>query len=212
MKIAFCVAPMTTDCKVWFAFSLAKTRWPQGSQVALINTTGQWARNGLHELMKLGLNTGAEWIIYAGPDVGWKPNDISRLIEHDKDIIGGWACGRLPPFLCHAADDMNEAGNGFRPVKNPQERIGIEKICSVGGELIVFKSTVFSKIPEPWFYGQDMLIPETGRLMTEDYYFAKRAAENGVEIWVDWDVKLIHHADGLVTYDGKVVEYRGEMV
>ena len=69
--------------------------------------------------------------------------------------------------------------------------------------LNVYKADVFSRIPDPWFWGE--VQHGATRLPTEDYYFARQALKHGVEIWCDWDVPLIHHVEGMATQGGNLV-------
>jgi hypothetical protein len=181
-----------------------KTIWPKWAEVNLLMSNAVWVCNAMKMMVESHLKWGADFIVLLATDIAWKPDDISKLIGHNLPIVGGWASGRMPPFVCHVCDSFDENTRQFHIVQNPKERKGVEKIASNGGELQVFRRDVFEKIPSPWFMGADMF---TGnRLMTEDYYFAKQAMKHGVDVFVDWDVKVSHTASGLVTYNGEIRE------
>ena len=80
----------------------------------------------------------------------------------------------------------------------------MEKIAAGGTELCVYKRSAFEKMQRPWYYGPMMLDTSNGRMMTEDYHLARRAMEAGVDVYVDWNVPLVHCADGGVTVNGEV--------
>lgn len=206
MKIALCLPCYNTDCKIWFAISLAQTIWPKNATVEIMTTIGQITPNACHDLVLTAKNRNADIIMLPPIDMGWEPDAISKLIGHDKDIIGGCANGRLPPFMPHTADGYNEETGLFRIVKNQGDRHGIERIKA--GNLMVCKASVFDRIPEPWFWGPET-VANPKRMMTEDYYFAVQAIKYGVEFWIDWDVKLTHVVDGLVTRGGNPMPYLG---
>jgi hypothetical protein len=191
-----------TDCKMWFCESLVKTKWPKDSKVDFLRTCGMWTPNAMKTMVEKSLEMNADFILIISVDVGWQSGDIERLINHNLDVVGGWAMGRFPPFTCHVADYIDVEKCKLRTVTNPGEHKGVEKIYGNGSELICYKADVFRKIPSPWFFGIDMVSGD--RCMSEDYYFALQAKKHGIDMFVDWDVKLIHAADGLITHDGEV--------
>lgn len=202
MKISLMIPCYNTKCEMMFALSLARTKYPQGAEVKFYTSKAMWVANALNDMVKQSLGWGADWLVTLGNDVGWEPDAISRLIGHDKQIMGGWASGRCHPFKCHVSDYKDENRDMFHPVENPQERKGIERCVANGGEMLVFRKDVFVKIPFPWFSGSGMINPDTGRMRTEDYYFADICRKYGVEMWVDWDVPVRHVSDGLYTEKG----------
>ena len=202
MKIGVCLSNYYEDAKIYFAVSLMKTKWPQGSEVNLLLGSGSWWGKAMQMMVKSHLNWGADFIVYIATDIGWEPNDIAKLISHNLPVVCGWGSGRMPPFHCHVTDLYDPKTNRFRTIKNPAERKGVEKVVSVGGELMAFRKDVFEKIPAPWFFAPEMIRGDD--FMTEDYFFAVQAQKYGVDLYVDWDVKVQHAVAGLVTYDGKL--------
>ena len=156
-RIAVCTPYYDTNCKMWFAESLAKTVWPRESDVQFLKTCGMWIPNALKLMVEKSLEMGADWIVVISSDVGWYSNDIAKLISHNLPIVGGWASGRFHPFTCHVADFIDVDTRRLRPVRNPKERRGIEEVCGNGGELIVYRADVFKTIPSPWFFGSEMV-------------------------------------------------------
>lgn len=197
MKIFVLTPCYDTDCKIYFAQALFETRWPDNANVRLLTSIGTWLPNAMTTMVRHALSSDADYIVMASADIAWKSGDIAKLIGHNKDVCCGWASGRTSPFRCHIADKYNEQDQTFRVIDDPQNHKGLERVAAVGGELNVYKADVFRRIPNPWFYGPDNM--SIGRLMTEDYYFASQAHKHGVEIWVDWDVSLIHHVEGMAT-------------
>lgn len=205
MKIAICVPCYSTDVKLWFMQSYTHTTYPKDSTILELFAPGQWTPNACYTMVSEALKWGAKYIVIISADVGWERDDIRRMIEYRKDVIGGWAQGRFSPFVMHVAIKRN--GYHFDLAKAPDEnKKGIEKVCALGGELVVYDARVFSKMPEPWFFGAWMFHnePDNYRMATEDYFFATQAERYGVEIWVDWETRLKHAVDGLFTHNGKI--------
>lgn len=166
-------------------------------------SNAQWVCNAMKQMVEEYIRWDADFIVLIGNDVGWQPDDVQKLIRHNLPVVGGWASGRCHPFLCHVADIYDKEKDGFRVVVNPGERSGLEKIIANGGELLVFKKNVFEKIPPPWFFGTEMITKNGMR--TEDYFFAMQCIKYGVDMYVDWDVKLEHTTTGVKTYNGKLI-------
>ena len=69
------------------------------------------------------------------------------------------------------------------------------------------KSGVFESLTRPWFQspvvttklnGKDFTFP----IMGEDLSFCHRAREAGFEVWLDPEIKLIHHKTFKITWEG----------
>jgi len=205
LRIGLCVPNYNDDCKFMFAFSLWKTKFPDGAAVRLVASRAQWACNALTMMVTEYIAWGADFFVILSNDIAWNPNDITLLIGHNLPIVGGWASGRCHPFLCHVCDYYDSEKNAFRPVKNEDaaKRMGVEKIYAHGGEMMVIRRDVFDKIPYPWFFGPEMIGKD--RLVTEDYFFAKQAMKYGVDIYVDWDVPIKHAVNGMTTHKGVLI-------
>jgi hypothetical protein len=188
-----------------FALSLARTIYPKAAEVKFFLSKAMWVANALNEMVTKSMEWGADFIVYLSNDVGWNTDAIVRLVGHNKQVVGGWASGRCHPFKCHVADYKDEEKDMFHPVENPTEHKGLERIVANGGEMLVFRNDIFNIIPYPWFSGVSMINPKTGRMRTEDYFFAEQCKKHGIEMWVDWDVQIEHVADGMTTLGGKLM-------
>ena len=189
---------------ILFSKSILHTHWPTGAEIVDVWTFGDWTPNAMTKFVNTALEIDADYLVTISSDVGWEPEAIKTLIAGDKDVATGWALGRSHPFRLHQALKYDEERKTFSvpPTKEVRDRHGWERIAATGGELVVWKADVFKRIPCDWFFGDNMQHPVTGRIMTEDYYFASRAAEYGVEIWVNWDVPLAHESAGVYTFKG----------
>lgn len=203
MKIAVCVPFRGVDCKVYFMHSVMRTVWPEGSEVMDFSKIGgTWAKS-ITNMIQESLKWGADFIVIMACDIRFGANDIAKLIGHNKDIISGISFNRMPPFRCHVADKIDVEKKMFSCIKNPENHHGLERVCSFGAELVVFKKEIFAKMPQPWFFGPDTIGPNS--VMSEDYYFCFQAKKLGIEVWVDWDVQIGHLAEGLLTLNGNLV-------
>lgn len=200
MKLAICVPFYGFDCKSYFASSLLLTEWPQ-CEKAFFEIHGNTTSRAKLLLTDRALKWGATHILSPSADTQWPKDAVKRLVAHDKDVVSGWGKGRFSPFHANVGDLVDIETGMFRIVQNPKERSGLERVA-LYGELQLVKAEVFQKIPRPWFFGPDMCKGDS--FMTEDTYFCLQAAKCGVEVWVDWDINVVHVADGLVTDENGV--------
>jgi hypothetical protein len=64
------------------------------------------------------------------------------------------------------------------------------KCKAVGGAILLFKTSIFSKVERPWFANE---IYETGmNRVGEDYYFCDKVIKAGLDIWVDPTISIGH--------------------
>jgi len=186
-----------------FSLSLWKTRWPKDAVIQIAVSKAMWVCNALKSMTEQHLAWGADFLVYLSSDITWQQDDIKKLVEHNLPIVGGWASGRCHPFHCHVCDKYYEDKKMFRTVVNPKERHGLEKIAANGGEMLVFRRDIFDKIPSPWFLGPEMCTGD--RLQTEDYFFSRQCTKYGIDMWVDWDIRLRHATTGVETFNGDLV-------
>ena len=62
---------------------------------------------------------------------------------------------------------------------------------SVGGGLVLVKTDVFGRLSQPWWYHDQY----QGQLMGEDVYFCRNAHRNGIKVWCDGSLKILHIGD-----------------
>ena len=124
-------------------------------------------------------------ILFVDYDVLPRYNTLTKLLEHDKDIISGvypamqkfkvsWCLSREEPFKLMDIEDL------------PNNPFKAHVACN--GMLLV-KMEVFDKLEWPFWktdYGKDRITKGA------DIYFFEKAKAAGYEIWVDPKVKCGH--------------------
>ncbi len=203
MKLALCMPFYAFDCKSYFASALMFTDWPACPRM-VFHTHGMMTAAAKMEMTEMALKWGATHLVMPSSDSCWPVDAVKRLIGHDKDVVSGWGSSRFHPFQINVADHVDLETMMFRMVRKDHKREGLERVA-LYGELQVYKREVFERISHPWFFGPDFIRGRT--MMSEDTYFCLQAAKVGVEIWVDWDIPVIHGADGLVTENGELRSY-----
>lgn len=159
------------------------------------NTKVDWAlctdmSRGRNMLVERSLEMGSEWILFIDDDHVFPSDLLLRLLSHDKPIVGSLYLRRHHPFAPNAFSHLRE-DKMYEPIDlTLLPREGLLKVRAVGTAGMLIRSEVFREIPEPWFeYGQ---IGKWGA--SEDIIFCEKAAEAGIEVFVDLAAQLGHMA------------------
>lgn len=143
-------------------------------------------------------------ILWIDSDIAFKPEDVLKLYKSDKDIISG--CYLLASGEVVAYPKMLERAFTIDEVKNMS---GLVEVDATGFGFICVKSGIFEQMSRPWF--QQVMIEKidatTNQLfrfpiLGEDLSWCQRAKDLGYKIWLDTDVKLIHHKTMKLTWEG----------
>lgn len=139
---------------------------------------------------------GATHLMFIDSDMKFPPEAIQKLINQDKDIIGGLYYRKQPPHfpLIHEKD-----GNRIVIPRSFNKKEPF-KVFGTGTGFMLIKTKVFKKLEPPWFYFGNF----KGKAIGEDIYFCKKAQEKGFEVWCDPTLGLQHM--GIYPFDEKDYE------
>jgi len=171
------------------------------------------ARNNL--VAKFLSNKRSTHLMFIDADIKFSAEDIIKLVARDKDIVGGAYPAKMnPPFYV------------LNKVKNPKIEKDLHEVRHLGTGFLMIKREVFDTliqsmpetkyldslnlgknddgIPyENWMYNLfDVLIDETGHLLSEDWVFCDRARKYGYDVWCDTTILLNHI--GYHTFEGNL--------
>ncbi len=151
------------------------------------------ARNAL---AKAAIARGCKYLFFLGDDVVAPPHTIRQLIyrmENDPtvDVVGGVYCAKADPPAPLVFVE-NGAGSYW------DWKIGEFFPCTgLGMDCTLIRTSIFDKIPEPWFKTVDTDTFMDGipgaEAWTEDLYFLKKVADAGFGIYCDASVICEHH-------------------
>lgn len=149
-----------------------------------LNTYLPEARNQIHNAF---LKSNNEWLVMLDSDVIPPPDFASRLIAHEKPMIGGWYCKKdmMNPELRYPVvyDDL-ETRDGIRYWNiRKQAGEGIEKVDAAGAGCWLMHRDVARAI------GENPYNMEHGG---EDMELCVKVRNAGFEIWIDWDIACSH--------------------
>lgn len=202
VKVGICI-PSRGDCMMQTAFDIAtmcaydaKNR--PGDQ-ALFTINGTFIFDQREKLAEFALEQNCTHLLFVDSDMRFPKNTIEILLARNKDIVGVNAVTRqLPvkPTAKYLTINEEEKTATWTHVVS-KDKVGLERVSSVGFGVVMIKAEVFAKLEKPWFWFEQL---PGSKVLGEDVYFCIKAADAGVQTWVDHDLsKKIGHI-GLHTY------------
>ncbi len=158
-----------------FAMCLATLCLNPGARTCIINAKSSLVALGRNQCAEAAKLAGATHLLFLDSDMVFPVTTLSRLLKHNKDIVGAIYSQRTPPF--HPLGVTIEGSH-----TNVTGGLQQMKIIPTGCLLISMK--VFDKLPKPWFNTS----VEGEKILGEDYYFCEQARKVGFEIWCDGDL------------------------
>lgn len=160
-------------------------------RMILNNTVGTGLAMNRISLCRKSIDAGCSHILFLDDDMRIPMHTLMMFLKHDKDIIAA-NCARkeLPPRS--TAKGFDEGGSCIWTRANST---GLEKVKSVGTAVMLIKTDLLKKLPQPWF--AEVYNKETGNTTGEDVFFCNLAREHGSEVWIDHDIsKDVVHMGG----------------
>ena len=148
-----------------------------------------WNRNALVRTAK---ERGATHLMFIDNDMIFPASGIVRLLDHDKDIVGGAYNARgvegMPVVsTVKLSDDYTSGKYDFNAQIPPQ----LFKCYGMGTGFMLIKMSVFDdpKLPAPWFEAPE---DPDGTHHTEDIEFCRKALKLGYDVWCSPTIKIGH--------------------
>ena len=138
-------------------------------------------------------------LMFVDADIQFNPQDIVKLVNHDKDIVGGiYPQKTLPPKMV------------VNTLNNSEQQGDLIEVGTLGTGFMLIKRSVFEKMIEEGatpYVDAIGLSPEENanqydffqctidskrRYLTEDWSFCRRWRQLGGKIWADTKIALAH--------------------
>ena len=147
------------------------------------------------ELAQDAVNAGCTHLLLMDDDIyDVTANDLFKLLDADKDVIGGiMHTGGFPHAMCafrrfdltKTLKDQPNLVESCRLYEVPQEqRTGVQMVDLIPFAFTLIKTSVFNEIPKPWF-NCDSKAPT-------DSWFADSVLSKNLEYYAHFDVYLNH--------------------
>jgi len=148
-------------------------------------------------------------LFFMDSDMNFPENTLSRLLQHDLDIVGGLYSQKMPPFyttifkgkdvdISKEKADWDENSNGHWSTVNPKPGAGVIEVSAIGTGCLLIKRNVLEDMEWPYFWYEESP-DEKEEMMTEDVFFCIKAKNVGFKIHCDTSVLCGHVGLGSVT-------------
>ena len=119
-------------------------------------------------------------LFHVDDDMIYEPDTLDRLLEHDKDIVGGLYKTKYPEWQDYVIEHLHDG--------NIQDQLF--ECAALGTGLLLVKTDVYKQSPQPWYgyvwYDNGMVKESV------DWTFCKNARNTGFKVWCDPNVKAKH--------------------
>ncbi len=187
-------------------FGMNRLTQTKSQYLHVINSRGSMLPQLRENLVSSAMRTKSSHILFLDSDMTFPKDTMHRLIEHDKDFVAAnCAVKKIPSYpTALGLDNM--------PIYTDPDSTGLVKVRKVGLAVALVKTTVFNKIPQPWFLMD--WDKSTRHYIGEDVYFCRKARKLGISLHVDQDLsKEIGHVGAFkYTHDLMVEELRKDAV
>ena len=141
-------------------------------------------------------------IIWIDSDISWEVDDFMRLYRSNKDVISG-SYLQADGYASAYKEVLGSAYTYDEIIKLNK----LTKVAAVGFGFIGIKFGVFEKMTRPWFQSTEVSEIRDGveykyNILGEDLSWCYRASNIGYDIWLDPEVKVIHHKTMRLTWEG----------
>jgi len=138
-------------------------------------------------IVKKVLDSDCTHLLFIDHDMIFRPEVVDKLLAEDKDIIGADYNMRKFPLTttvkCH-----DEDGKLLFERQNK-----VYECVAVGTGFMLIKTSIFSKIPKPWFFFKHDEDGET--VIGEDMWFCNQARKAGFKVFADPTINVGHIGD-----------------
>lgn len=143
-----------------------------------------YVHNNRNRLAQYAIDNGFTHLFFIDRDMVLPDDMITKLLAHDKDVIGGKYNYRHLPLEPILADKRN--GKTFLMELIPDKPF---KLWAIGTGCLLIKTSVFEKVPKPWF---EYKLMDSGDFMSEDFTFCDKLEKAGIEVWCSPEIPTAH--------------------
>lgn len=207
MRFAICI-PARGQMEVQTAFDLAamvgymcKTT---EHDLDIYTAAGTLIFDQRNKLVHTAIDAKCDYIVFIDADMRFPKDTITRLLAHDKDIIGVNATTRSEPVKPTAKNlRIEEDGScTWLPIYS-NVMTGISQADGIGCGVMMIKAEVIAKLEEPYFYFEQL---PNNNILGEDIYFCVKARDAGITTWVDHELSMEIKHIGQYTYSWDNIE------
>lgn len=147
-----------------------------------------------------------DYLVQLDDDHVYDREFIDKFIKHNKDVVVGCTCRRMPPYTATQFKEIKGIGlNDKDNLIDINKEEGLEKIGCTGPVGMVIKVDIFDRLKFPYY--KLTYLNDTPSTQGGDIYFSQMLKDANIDIWLDHSVSFPHLASGLFVDRGSVKFY-----
>ena len=132
-----------------------------------------------------GLTPSITHVMYVDSDMRFPNDTITRLLAHDKPIVGATYRRRQPPHELMVWDLDGKMDETLHT--------GLRRVGAIPSGLSLVSMRVFRALGYPWYYS--VMGAKPADFISPDLVLCQAAKDAGFEIWCDYDLsRQVRHA------------------
>lgn len=188
MRVGICI-PARGTMEIGTAFDLAAlvnyTNKNSKIEIKLYTSAGTLIFDQRNNLVKSALEEDCTHILFIDADMRFPKDSLTRLISHNKAIVGVNATTRAEPVKPTAKTlEVNDDHVVWHPVFS-KGKTGIEVVDGIGCGVMLIDACVFKELEKPWFFFEKL---PNDKVLGEDIYFCIKSADIGFKTYVDHEL------------------------
>lgn len=173
-----------TACSLVMATNLLRV---VGHDIVMGYRAGPYTHWNREHLVQDGLKDGCDYLMFIDTDVTFPPDGIARLIDHDKDIVGGVYNLKQADPVVSTVKIWNDDHTAFREVKDEPLPSKLFEAGAIPTGFMLIRLRALEAMEFPYFPC------EFGR--GEDVAFCINAQKAGLGVWCDPTITIKHIGD-----------------
>ena len=151
-----------------------------------ISTRGYNTAENRNLIVAQAIKNNCTHLLLTDDDMVFEKDALDKLLAHDKDIVGA---------IYNTKYEKQELVIEYLS-KDKFIKENLFKCKALGGGLLLIKTDVFLKVPQPHF---GYKWTDNGMVeMSNDWFFCEKAREAGYDIWCDKSLLVGHIAEKVV--------------
>jgi hypothetical protein len=142
-----------------------------------------------NDIVKKFLEGDYSHLFFMDSDMRFPEFTLSRLLAHDKDVVGGYYTTKINPFRSTVLVENGRPGIS-ELTYNPTTGDYLKQVGAIATGCMLIKRHVLEGMKWPWFWYR----PEHDRqeFASEDVTFCDEARARGFEVWCDFSLCCGH--------------------
>jgi GT2 family glycosyltransferase len=162
----------------------------EGHEYRLAIQVGGYKSPAMNRLVREAQEGGFDFLMSIDNDMIFPDDGITKLIDHDKDIVGAAYNVRGNSITGNPLEStIKIADKNGKRIATTQIPKHLFKAWALGLGFTLFKTSVFDKVEAPWFEESESVEGEFG---TEDVVFCEKAQKAGIEVWCNPSIEMGH--------------------